>query len=175
MRCTSSGSRVTGRIPFTTTGPMLRFGTKWPSITSTWMRSAPAAVTSRTSSPSREKSAESIEGAIMGSSTLQFAGFKSQVVLRRDLAWEPGKAKLSGTWNLKPGTVRMAYKFPIARKLYKFARRARRNWLARHQNPFNFWIHMIGIPLAVAGLPLLFLAPWYYGVGAIAAGYLLQW
>jgi len=49
------------------------------------------------------------------------------------------------------------------------------NWLARHQNHFNFWIHMLGIPLAVAGLPLLFLAPWYYGVGAIAGGYFLQW
>jgi hypothetical protein len=69
----------------------------------------------------------------------------------------------------------MAHKFPIARKLYSFARRARRNWLARHQNHFNFWIHMLGIPLAVAGLPLLFLAPWYYGVGAIAGGYFLQW
>ncbi len=69
----------------------------------------------------------------------------------------------------------MSHKFPIARKLYSFARRARRNWLTRHQNHFNFWIHMLGIPLAVAGLPLLFLAPWYYGVGAIAAGYFLQW
>ena len=69
----------------------------------------------------------------------------------------------------------MAYKFPIARKLVSFARRARRNWLERHRNAFNYWIHMIGIPLAFAGLPLLFLAPWYYGVGAIVAGYLLQW
>ena len=69
----------------------------------------------------------------------------------------------------------MAYRFPIARKLLAFASRARRNWLARHQVPFNYWIHMLGIPLAVAGVPLLFLAPWYYGVGAIVLGYLLQW
>ena len=69
----------------------------------------------------------------------------------------------------------MAYDFPIARKLLAFAGRARRNWLKRHQNSFNFWIHMIGIPLAVSGLPLLFLAPWYYGVGAIVVGYFLQW
>ena len=69
----------------------------------------------------------------------------------------------------------MAYNFPIARKLLAFAGRARPNWLARHQNPFNFWIHLIGIPLAVVGLPLLFFAPWYYGAGAILAGYLLQW
>src|SRR5262245_48181160 len=55
---------------------MLRLGTKWPSMTSMWMRSAPAASTSRTSSTSREKSAERIEGAIMGSSELQVASPK---------------------------------------------------------------------------------------------------
>ncbi|MBA4191426.1 MAG: hypothetical protein C0467_25890 [Planctomycetaceae bacterium] len=65
--------------------------------------------------------------------------------------------------------------FPIARKLFKFAKRARRNWLTRHQNSFNFWIHMLGIPLAVAGIPLLFVADWPWGVGAIVGGYLLQW
>lgn len=65
--------------------------------------------------------------------------------------------------------------FPIARKLFRFAKRARRNWLARHQNTFNFWIHMLGIPIAVAGIPLLFILDWYWGVGAIAVGYLLQW
>ena len=65
--------------------------------------------------------------------------------------------------------------FPIARRLLALAGRARRNWLVRHQNAFNFWIHMLGIPLAVAGVPLLFLADWYWGVGAIVAGYFLQW
>ncbi len=65
--------------------------------------------------------------------------------------------------------------FPIARRLLAFAGRARRNWLARHQNPFNFWIHMLGIPLAVTGIPLLFFAEWYWGVGAIILGYFLQW
>lgn len=69
----------------------------------------------------------------------------------------------------------MGYRFPIARKLLAVAGRARRNWLERHRNPFNFWIHMLGIPLAFAGIPLLFLAPWYWGVGAIVAGYALQW
>jgi hypothetical protein len=69
----------------------------------------------------------------------------------------------------------MAYNFPIARKLFDFASRARRNWLARHQHPFSFWIHMVGIPLAVAGIVLLFLTDWYWGVGAIVCGYLLQW
>ena len=69
----------------------------------------------------------------------------------------------------------MSYRFPIARKFLAFAGRARRNWLLRHQNGFNFAIHMIGIPLAVAGLPLLFLTEWYWGAAAIVAGYFLQW
>jgi hypothetical protein len=65
--------------------------------------------------------------------------------------------------------------FPIARMLLRFAGRARRNWLERHQNPANFWIHMIGIPLACAGVALLFVADWYWGVAALVLGYLLQW
>jgi hypothetical protein len=69
----------------------------------------------------------------------------------------------------------MAHRFPIARKVLGFAARARRNWLLRHQTPFSFWIHMVGIPLAVAGIPLLFVADWPWGVGAIVVGYLLQW
>jgi len=69
----------------------------------------------------------------------------------------------------------MGYRFPIARKLLAFAGRARRGWLARHQNPANFWIHVLGIPLALAGVVLLFLTDWYWGVGAIVLGYLLQW
>jgi hypothetical protein len=69
----------------------------------------------------------------------------------------------------------MSYRFPIARKLLAFAGRARRNWLDRHRVPANFWIHMLGIPLAFAGIPLLFVAEWYWGAGAIVVGYLLQW
>lgn len=69
----------------------------------------------------------------------------------------------------------MSYRFPIARRLLAFAAKARRNWLDRHRVPFNFWVHMLGIPLAVAGVPLLFLTDWYWGVGAILAGYFLQW
>jgi hypothetical protein len=69
----------------------------------------------------------------------------------------------------------MSYNFPIARKLLGLAGRARQNWLMRHRNSFNFWIHMVGIPLAVVGVPLLFFSPWYWGVGAIVVGYLLQW
>src|SRR5436853_270338 len=65
IRCTSSGFAVTRRTASTTTGPIVRFGTKRPSITSTWIQSAPPAATARTSSPSREKSADRIDGATM--------------------------------------------------------------------------------------------------------------
>ena len=34
---------------------------------------------------------------------------------------------------------------------------------------------MLGIPIAIAGLALLFFLQWYWGGGAIAVGYLLQW
>ena len=34
---------------------------------------------------------------------------------------------------------------------------------------------MLGIPLAVAGLILLFFLPWYWGVVALFLGYALQW
>src|SRR5579864_4830100 len=40
-------------------------GTKWPSITSTWIQSAPAASMARISSPSLAKSAERIDGAMV--------------------------------------------------------------------------------------------------------------
>jgi hypothetical protein len=65
--------------------------------------------------------------------------------------------------------------FPIARTVLRFAARARRNWLDRHRAPANFWIHLVGIPLALAGVVLLFVTDWYWGAGAVAAGYLLQW
>jgi uncharacterized membrane protein YGL010W len=47
--------------------------------------------------------------------------------------------------------------------------------MIRHRNPFNFAIHLIGIPLAVAGVVLLFVLPWYWGAGAVVLGYLLQY
>ena len=65
MRWTSRGSRVTRRSAFTTAGPRVRFGTKCPSMMSTWIWSAPAASTRRTSSPRRVKSAARTEGAIL--------------------------------------------------------------------------------------------------------------
>src|SRR5512141_635450 len=62
------GSFVTLRTASTTSGPMVMFGTKRPSITSTWTTSAPAASTARISSARRPKSAERMDGAMrMGS------------------------------------------------------------------------------------------------------------
>ena len=52
------------RAASTITGPKVMLGTKWPSMTSTWIQSAPAASTARISSPRRAKSAARIEGAI---------------------------------------------------------------------------------------------------------------
>src|SRR5438876_4052947 len=65
MRCTSSGRAVARRSASTTRGPMVIGGTKLPSITSTWIQSAPAAATARTSSASRPKSADRMEAAIV--------------------------------------------------------------------------------------------------------------
>ena len=68
------------------------------------------------------------------------------------------------------------HSFPIARKLLRFAGRARRNWLTRHRNGFNFAIHMVGIPLALLAAPILFASmPWPWGLGAFVLGYFLQW
>lgn len=53
--------------------------------------------------------------------------------------------------------------------------RALDNWLQRHRLPFNFWIHMAGIPLAVAGLFLFLFVDWYWALTAFVSGYALQW
>ena len=50
-----------------------------------------------------------------------------------------------------------------------------KNWLERHRHPFNFWIHMIGIPLAVIGVVLFFFVPWYWALTAFVLGYVLQY
>ena len=59
-------------------------------------------------------------------------------------------------------------------------------WRLRHQLPFNFYIHLIGIPMAVAGAVILLAAwpmsllglwhiEWYWGLAAFVLGYFLQW
>lgn len=59
--------------------------------------------------------------------------------------------------------------------ILRFLRRRLGNWRQRHRLPFNFYIHLIGIPLAVSGVVLLFFQPWYWGIAAVVLGYLLQW
>jgi hypothetical protein len=58
-------------------------------------------------------------------------------------------------------------------------RRALRNWLERHRNPFNRGIHLVGIPLSLVVAPvLLFALPWdewYWAAAAFVGGYVLQW
>lgn len=56
------------------------------------------------------------------------------------------------------------------------------NWLERHQHPFSFWLHMIGIPLTILALILggYQLAIWRWDLwwrptALLAGGYLLQW
>ena len=54
-------------------------------------------------------------------------------------------------------------------------------WRQRHQLPFNFALHLVGIPLAFAGLVALLVSPfvpwvaWYWGAGGLVVGYLLQY
>ena len=62
------------------------------------------------------------------------------------------------------------------RSLLAFLRRRLEGWRLRHQLPFNFALHMVGIPLAVAGVVLLFTPlDWYWGVAAFVLGYVLQY
>ena len=61
MRCTSNSSSLLPRRALITWGPMLRFGTKRPSIISICKKSAWAILS--TSRPKFEKSAASSEGA----------------------------------------------------------------------------------------------------------------
>jgi hypothetical protein len=60
------------------------------------------------------------------------------------------------------------------RPLLSFLRKALRNWRERHRHPFNFAIHLLGIPMALVGIVLLFVLPWYWGVGLVVVGYLFQ-
>ena len=66
------------------------------------------------------------------------------------------------------------------RPLLKFLRRRLEGWRLRHQLPINFWLHMVGIPMALGGVVLFILSffsdlQWYWGVAAFFLGYLLQY
>ncbi len=56
--------------------------------------------------------------------------------------------------------------------------RALRNWRRRHLHPFSLAIHLVGIPMTVVGIVLLFAWPWsewYWGCGLFVLGYALQY
>jgi uncharacterized membrane protein YGL010W len=44
----------------------------------------------------------------------------------------------------------------------------------RHQDRRNFAIHLLGIPLAVGGVVMLFF-DWRWGLSGLVVGYFLQW
>jgi len=49
------------------------------------------------------------------------------------------------------------------------------NWMSRHRNPVNFWLHMAGIPACFVAAPvMLILRQWWLAAGLFVAGYLLQ-
>ncbi len=71
---------------------------------------------------------------------------------------------------------------PPIEKKGSFLGRRLEGWMLRHQLAFNFWIHMIGIPMSVLSLFLLLGAPWineyvpwYWSLGGFVLGYVLQW
>lgn len=49
-----------------------------------------------------------------------------------------------------------------------------RAWLRRHQHPFSFYVHLAGIPMTVAAVPLLFQGHWRRAAGLFGSGYALQ-
>src|SRR4030095_9299699 len=83
MMCTSSGLRATFLSASTTGMPMVRFGTKWPSMTSTCSQSAPASSTLRTSSARRTKSADRSEGAIFTGGATKESSHPSPTIASR--------------------------------------------------------------------------------------------
>src|SRR5829696_10127775 len=77
IRCTSSAPPrpcTRSRSASTISAPIEMGGTKWPSITSTWITRAPASMTASTWSPRRTKSAARIDGATRTSESRSWAG-----------------------------------------------------------------------------------------------------
>lgn len=77
----------------------------------------------------------------------------------------------------QPTSIPQTAQAPRKRPVLRFVKKRLREWKLRHMLPFNFAIHMIGIPVAVAGLVLLCWPgiDWYWGVGGLVVGYLLQY
>lgn len=91
------------------------------------------------------------------------------------MSQQPGAATHKRTMTLTTSPAASPPSTPPRRPLLAFLRRRLDGWLLRHQLPFNFYIHLVGIPLAVSGVVLLFMLPWYWGVSAFVLGYLLQY
>jgi hypothetical protein len=56
------------------------------------------------------------------------------------------------------------------------------NWLRRHRHPASFVLHLAGIPLTIAAVPLALVQLsadrwdlWWRPAGLLAGGYVLQW
>ena len=71
---------------------------------------------------------------------------------------------------IKPELLTVEFKRPLLRLIV----RGLNNWLLRHQNAFNYWIHLPGIALLFFGLTVLVFMP-LWGLTAISLGYFLQW
>lgn len=52
--------------------------------------------------------------------------------------------------------------------------RVLRGWLERHQHPFSFYLHLVGIPMTLMALPLGLRRRWGRAVGLLGGGYTLQ-
>lgn len=56
-----------------------------------------------------------------------------------------------------------------------------RNWQTRHRHPVSFGLHLVGIPLTLASVPLFAMRAWgeaaqlLLPAGLLVGGYLLQW
>src|SRR5262245_40942247 len=77
---------------------------------------------------------------------------------------------------MEPNPAPKKWRFPLMRLLLRIYR----GWRLRHQDARNFLLHLVGIPLAVAGFVELISSrwhslPWYWGVGGFVVGYFLQW
>ena len=57
---------------------------------------------------------------------------------------------------------------------YQFGPRWLRRWLERHQHPVSFALHVVGIPMTVVAIPVLFLAGIGWALVLFLGGYLLQ-
>ena len=53
----------------------------------------------------------------------------------------------------------------VLARIARFIRKRIRKWRERHRHPFNWGMHIIGIPLAVAGVVCWFNGAWLWGLG----------